>query len=176
MSERGSEAAPRLMRPRRHCQCLDGMPLVFSLVFRKIDMPTPSYKSHGTERSTRWQWIAATAVAAIVLPMSVAKAQDGRLSFQRCAACHSTTPGTKGGLGPNLNGVVGRPVAREPGYRYSTALANAKGTWTAELLDKFLANPARAFPGTRMAIGGIPSAAERRAIIAYIITQSQVRR
>lgn len=134
------------------------------------------YKRSDIEYFARWPWIAAVAGMAIAMSATVAKAQDGRQAFQRCAACHSTTSGQLAGVGPNLNGVIGRPIGRQPGFRYSTAFAKAQGRWTAELLDKFLKNPAQTFPGTRMSIVGIPKAAERKAIIAYITAQAGISR
>lgn len=81
-----------------------------------------------------------------------------------CVACHIKTGG---GQGPSLVGVVGRASATAPGVIYSKALQNAHKTWTAEELDKFLADPAAAVPGTAMPMS-VPDAKDRADLIAYL--------
>ena len=47
----------------------------------------------------------------------------------------------------------------------------AKGAaivWNPATLDKWLARPSAVIPGTSMAFGGVPNAAERASIIAYL--------
>lgn len=89
-----------------------------------------------------------------------------RLFQQRCASCHSVQPG-QNRLGPHLAGIVGRPVASVPDARYSAALRAANTDWDEALLDRFLARPAQAFPGTTMGVG-VPDAAQRAAILDYL--------
>lgn len=51
---------------------------------------------------------------------SVASASAGEALFERCAACHSIRLGAPDRNGPNLFGVMGRPIARGSvrfGYR-----------------------------------------------------------
>jgi hypothetical protein len=50
-------------------------------------------------------------------------AAAGANVFNRCAACHQTGPGASNGVGPQLSGVIGRPIASVPGYDYSSGLA-----------------------------------------------------
>lgn len=79
-----------------------------------------------------------------------ADAAKGEADFKACRACHAITgaDGTviqKGGkTGPNLFGIVGRPVASAEGFSYSDGLkeVGASGTiWDAELLAGFLIDP-----------------------------------
>jgi cytochrome c len=95
----------------------------------------------------------------------------GKILFLRCASCHdaSAVPSVK--IGPNLHGVVGRQVATLEGYKYSAALKSQNFVWDAAHLDAWLANPNAVAPGTAMAFAGMPEAADRQAIIAYLDTQ-----
>ncbi len=70
-----------------------------------------------------------------------------------CASCHALDGGI--GIGPPLNGVVGRRVGSVSGYGYSRALAGYDGLWTRELLTSFLTDPDRHFHGTKMPIAPI---------------------
>lgn len=112
-------------------------------------------------------------LSVLAIMASPAQAQDaaaGKRAFLKCAACHSIAKGAPGKIGPNLFGVVGRKAGTVPGFRYSAAM-KAKGAaikWDAPTLDKWLARPSAVIPGTSMAFGGVPNAAERASIIAYL--------
>ena len=93
----------------------------------------------------------------------------GRTVFKRCAACHSDQSDVNK-LGPSLFGVVGRPIASVARFKFSNALTNLKTTWTPELLDKFVTQPQSVAKGTKMVFGGLPNAADRRNLIAYLAT------
>ena len=95
------------------------------------------------------------------------KAQSMKLG---CVACHSFNEGGKNGIGPNLYGVVGQPIAAHaPGYSYSSALKNHTGEqWTYAELDKWLLKPAAYAPGTKMSYAGIADEKNRANVIAYL--------
>ncbi|MGE0045193.1 MAG: PQQ-dependent sugar dehydrogenase [Hyphomonadaceae bacterium] len=84
-----------------------------------------------------------------------------------CAQCHSLAGEI--GIGPPLNGVVGRRVGAVEGYGYSPALANYDGVWTEELLRSFITEPERHFRGTTMPPASI-SWIEAPNIIAFLRT------
>jgi cytochrome c len=108
--------------------------------------------------------------AAMTLAVAPSAAQDAPAAppaFAACRACHTVTKGQRSGVGPNLNGVVGRSAASLPGFAYSTALKNSKLRWDDKTLDEFIAAPAKKAPGTRMPIG-MADPAKRAAIIAYL--------
>ncbi|MDF2638739.1 MAG: cytochrome c [Novosphingobium lindaniclasticum] len=109
------------------------------------------------------------AAAAAMVFAAPALAQTAPPAFNSCRACHSVDKGGKNGIGPNLNGIVGRNAASMPGFNYSSALKNARLSWDDRSLDTFLAAPAKKVPGTRMPIG-TPDPAKRAAIIAYLKT------
>lgn len=97
-------------------------------------------------------------------------AARGQDVFVRCQACHKLDD--TNGIGPHLDGVVGRAKASVPGFAYSGALrAMADQSWTPENLDAFLINPRGYAPGTKMAFAGLPDAQDRADLIAYLQTQ-----
>jgi cytochrome c len=91
----------------------------------------------------------------------------GQQAFkQRCQVCHSVTAGAPAAAGPNLAGVFGRK-AGSTSFRYSAAMAKAPMVWNKATLDKYLAAPTKAVPGTRMVIA-VSDAKQRAAIIDYL--------
>lgn len=110
-------------------------------------------------------WLALAAV-----PAAAQDLERGRGLFQQCRACHTVQP-PSGADGPALAGVVGRPSARLDDFRYSKAMARARLTWDEATLDRYLAEPQAVVPGTRMAFEGLPQAADRAALIAYLKSQ-----
>ncbi|WP_206934354.1 c-type cytochrome [Roseococcus thiosulfatophilus] len=113
---------------------------------------------------------AAPAIEPIGPLLAAASAENGAAAARRaCAACHSFNEGGRNGVGPNLWGIVGANHARVEGFNYSAAnRALADKPWDFEALNEFIAAPARAMPGTRMAFAGIASAQQRADIIVYL--------
>jgi len=96
-----------------------------------------------------------------------AVAQRGKALFQRqCGACHQVAQ-PRNGVGPTLQGVIGRAAGTVQGFNYSPALKSSAITWTPEALDSYLANPAARVRGTRMA-QRVPDEQQRRDIIAFL--------
>jgi len=90
-----------------------------------------------------------------------------------CAACHTFVEGGRNGVGPNLWNIVGSNHAQVEGFNYSAAnRALADKPWDYEALNAFIAAPARAMPGTRMAFAGLANVQQRADIIAYLRTLS----
>jgi len=93
----------------------------------------------------------------------------GRQTFaNKCGICHVVEPGAGHGVGPNLHGVVGRPVGRAEGFAYSEAMSAANATWEPPYLDGFLQSPQQALPGTAMPFQGLKSAADREQLICFL--------
>jgi glucose/arabinose dehydrogenase len=111
--------------------------------------------------------ITVMAGAATFLLAAGARAQQGQALFeQRCAVCHGERG--EGGQGPALAGVWGRQAGTAR-FGYSPALRAAGFTWDAAHLDRYLADPAAAVPGTSMPLQ-TPAPEERQALIAFLQT------
>lgn len=116
-------------------------------------------------------------ITAVLIPVSTALAADGDpkegedVFKARCRQCHQVGPDAKNGVGPVLNGIVGRKAGSIDGFSYSPAnkKAGEEGwTWTEQNLDKYLADPRAAMPGNRMAFAGLKDDQERADLIAYL--------
>jgi cytochrome c len=99
--------------------------------------------------------------------MAAADAAAGEAVFKKCGSCHKLDGSD--GVGPHLNGVVGRNHAAAAGFAYSEAMAaKSAEPWTPEALFAFLENPKKALPGTKMAFAGLPKPEDRANVIAYL--------
>jgi cytochrome c len=108
---------------------------------------------------------------ALVLASGAASAQDAALGekvFLKCKVCHQVGEGAHTVVGPELNGVVGRPSGSIEGYAYSEAMKNAHLTWTPDQLKEYLANPRQKVPGNKMAFVGLPKPEDVDNVIAYL--------
>ena len=119
-----------------------------------------------------------TAVALMALSgpaLAEGDATKGKAAFAKCGICHQVGPGAKTLVGPELNGIVGRKAASVADYPYSPGmkkLGEEGFTWTDEHIDKWIADPKAMIADSPMALAfpGIPDAAERADIIAYLKT------
>ena len=111
------------------------------------------------------------AAVAALLAAGAARADGdaarGEKRFEECATCHSTERGVNN-VGPSLFGVLGRTAGEIADFRYSPAMRTSGITWSAQTLDKFIADPQQEVPGNRMPFAGMPEAADRDDLIAYL--------
>jgi len=98
--------------------------------------------------------LALTVIAAPALAAGDAEA-GGKLFTKTCGGCHSIGEGARGGFGPELNGIIGRPAGTTTDYQYSDAMKNSGVVWTREKLAAYIENPKSVVSGTRMIFWGI---------------------
>lgn len=97
--------------------------------------------------------------------------KNGEELFGQCRSCHTAIKDGANMTGPNLHGVFGRKPGAVAGFAYSDAMktyAAGAPPWTAERIDKWLADPKDFMPGTKMTFPGYPDADNRRDVIAYL--------
>ncbi len=94
-------------------------------------------------------------------------AARGAELYDRCKACHSLT---RNRTGPKHCGLFGRQAGGLEGFAYSSAMRNSGIVWDRASLDRFLAAPIEALPGTRMGYDGVKDPQERADLIAYLKT------
>jgi cytochrome c len=118
--------------------------------------------------------LAALSVAAITSATAsfAADAGRGEQLFVECAACHTLEQGLHN-VGPSLKGLFQRKAGAFEDYRYSPAMKRANITWTAEELDKFIADPQTVVPANRMPYAGMTNATDRADLIAYLQKAAQ---
>ena len=111
---------------------------------------------------------AAKLVAELPAPYNAGDPDRGRSLLSLCSACHTLAEGGASMVGPNLHGVFGAQAAAKPGFSYSEPLKASGWTWTPELLDRWIAEPRRMLPGTKMVFVGIKDAKQRADLVAYL--------
>ena len=95
--------------------------------------------------------------------------ERGEQVFLVCRACHMIDEGAPHTIGPNLWGLIGRPVASAEGYdRYTPGMSALGGAWTPARLDIYLRQPMVEVQGTTMAFPGVPDAGDRADLIAWL--------
>jgi cytochrome c len=104
--------------------------------------------------------------------LASASVQAGTEVAKQCQICHNLGKGQGTKIGPDLYGVVGRPVASEAGFNYTAALKAKGGTWTFDALNKWLTDPRADVPGTAMTFAGIESEKQRADVVAYLNSNS----
>jgi cytochrome c len=106
---------------------------------------------------------AAPAVSKDAAPRAGANA--GKEIYSRCLACHALAYDR---TGPRHCGLLGRRAGSVKDFVYSDAMKRSKFVWNERTLDRFLANPLTAVPGTAMGYAGVVDRVERANLIAYL--------
>lgn len=106
---------------------------------------------------------AAPAVASKARPQG--DAGRGAAIYERCLACHALAYDR---TGPRHCGLFGRRAGSVADFPYSQAMKRSGIVWNAATLDRFLASPLNAVPGTTMGYAGVKDDRERADLIAYL--------
>lgn len=150
--------------------------LVSDAIFAAPHPEKPGYAIEAAEPEVGDAGGGETAAAESVLPLlASADPAAGAVVFKKCAACHNDDASGANKIGPNLWGVVNRPVASHEGFAYSAAMkahAETNKTWTYEDLDHFLLSPKGYVKGTAMGFAGLKKVDDRASVIAYLRTQA----
>ena len=148
------------------------MPLLAYVKVASVSNEGPSDMVKSGRHAAVWV-VAAAVVAMLSGRIGTAHAADAaagaKIFRQKCSICHSNQP-KRNMVGPSLFGVVGRKTGSEPGYHYSVGNQNANLTWDPATLDRYLQSPRTVVPGTKMSFPGLPDAAQRADVIAYLAT------
>lgn len=92
-------------------------------------------------------------------------AKAGEEIYSRCLACHALAYDR---TGPRHCGLFGRRAGSVAGFDYSDAMRRSGIVWDRKSLDRFLAAPLAAVPGTSMGYAGVADAKERADLIAWL--------
>ncbi|MFM2281098.1 MAG: hypothetical protein RLZZ444_3329 [Pseudomonadota bacterium] len=118
----------------------------------------------------------APAAVPVAQLMATADAAKGEAVFKKCASCHNIAKGAGAKVGPDLYGVVGRPIASAEGFGYSAAMKEfsegGKQVWDFEHLNHFLTAPKKYIKNTAMGFAGLKKDDERANLMAYLNSQS----
>jgi cytochrome c len=109
----------------------------------------------------------AVPLATLLAAADVAKGQQ---TFAKCQTCHSVDAGGANGVGPNLYKVMGAKHGHTAGFAYSDALTSIAEPWGWDNMDKWLTNPKKYAPGTKMAFAGLSNPEERASLLLYLNT------
>jgi cytochrome c len=111
------------------------------------------------------------AAAVVVASAGGALAQDaaaGATVFAQCKACHQIGEGAKNGVGPLLNGIVGRKSGSVEGYNYTPANKDSGKTWDFATFDEYIRAPQQVIKGTKMTYAGLKDDQKIKDLWAYL--------
>ncbi len=155
------------------CLVLVAMHIAAGAIFSPQQPAKPGYEIVVKEEAPQGATApAAPAEVPIATALASASAEHGAQIAKQCQACHNFQEGQGAKVGPDLYGVVGRPVASVSNFNYSAALKAKGGTWTFDALNTWLTKPSADVPGTAMTFAGLSNEKQRADVIAYLDTLS----
>lgn len=113
-------------------------------------------------------WSASLQAGGEAQSKSACDIQRGEKIYQKCAVCHTLDDSGKHLAGPNLYQVIGRPVGKVEGFKFSRKLRKSEDVWTTEQMNIFLESPLEVYPGIRMAFAGLKKENDRTDLICYL--------
>jgi cytochrome c len=154
------------------CLVLVAMHIASGAVFTPATPAKPGYVIEVKEEQPGKAGAAAPAAVPIEQLLASASVPAGQSDAKVCLTCHNFGKGQGNKVGPDLYGVVGRQIASDSSFNYSSQLKAKGGTWTFDELNKWIENPRADVPGTLMTFGGVPSEKQRADIIDYLNSNS----
>jgi cytochrome c len=103
--------------------------------------------------------------------MSTASVEAGLEVAAKCKQCHLFEKGAAALQGPALFGIMGKDVASDASFKYSTgagSLSAVEGVWDYDHLYRFLERPKAYAPNTAMNFVGLRKQQDRINLIAYL--------
>ena len=91
--------------------------------------------------------------------------------FGPCGICHSVGLNASVGVGPPLNGIIGKRWATHATFAYSAGLVAGRESgrvWDEATLDAWIEKPRSVVPDTKMMYPGLADPKARQAIIGYL--------
>jgi cytochrome c len=144
------------------------MHIASGAIFTPSAPAKPGYEIAVKEEAPAGGAPAAAAEEPIENLLATASVDHGAQVAKQCGACHNFQEGQGAKVGPDLYGVVGRPIASVAGFNYSAALKAKTGAWTFDALNTWLTKPSAYAPGTAMTFAGITSEKQRADVIDYL--------
>ncbi|MGB6654228.1 MAG: cytochrome c family protein, partial [Xanthobacteraceae bacterium] len=161
------------------CLVLVAMHIASGAIFTPEPPAKPGYVITVKEKQPAGGAAAAAAAPAaqpIETLLASASSERGTQTAKQCQACHNFQEGQGAKVGPDLYGIVDRPIASVSGFNYSSALKGAAqklgGKWTFDALNQWLTKPSAVAPGTAMTFAGLSNEKQRADVIAYLDTLS----
>jgi len=131
------------------------------------------------DRARLIEWLAQSDVPSILPPNRVRhrskpvdQAKHAEGLFRACTRCHSYTDGAPSKIGPNLYGLIGRPVASLPEFNYSSRIAARDGIWNAERLHIFFTEKKTFGQGIHLPFRMLKAKEDRETLIDFLKTLS----
>lgn len=146
-----------------------GFGMVGNLLFKPEPLEKPGYAIEGAVEATG----AGPAAPEVPIEVMMASADmsKGAEVFKKCASCHNANNGGANGIGPNLWGIIGKPLAQHAGFAYSDALKAKGGVWDFAAMNEWLANPRKFASGTKMSFAGLAKPEDRANVIVWLNAQ-----
>jgi cytochrome c len=120
------------------------------------------------EHEMRKEILALTSWVVMTVAAQAQDAAAGEKVFAVCKACHQVGETAKIGIGPVLNGVIGRRAGTYPGYSYSDANKNSGLTWDEATFQEYIKDPKAKVPGTKMIYAGLKDEQKATDLLAYL--------
>ncbi len=103
--------------------------------------------------------------------LQAADVAKGEATFTKCASCHTIAAGGAAGIGPNLHAIMGKGIAKQAGFAYSSGATAKGGNWDFEAMNAWLKAPKKFIEGTKMSYAGLSKGEDRANLMAYLNAQ-----